>query len=126
MGLSTMSYLVHVTLVDLDSGEEEVLFEIEGSRCHFKKWFTHGQFNVQLRLDWDDIANSEPRLDADIWTTDNGKKNFLKKGEWHHTPIEFDKEGRKIYPFKFQDLYIRLGILKTMATGFGIDVILKK
>ena len=76
------SYLISARMIDCNAGNEEILYEREGSSCHFKKWFTYENYEIQLRLDWDDMRNGEPRLDADIDIIDKDRREHLRKGEW--------------------------------------------
>ena len=60
-------------MVDWDRNEEVFLHDREGRQCHFTKRFTYQDYDVQLRLDWDDIATCEPKLYVDITDIDPGK-----------------------------------------------------
>jgi len=93
-------------MVDLNTGSKEVLeIKPEKKRCHFTKKFSFQDYILRLRLDWADIVNGEPMLDADIWTETHGKKHFLRKDRWHHTQMEYnDQVDRKTYLFKFNGL----------------------
>ena len=121
-----MSYRVSVTLEDIKTGKKELLYEKE--RCKkisFKKVFPFEGYDIQLRLDWDDLVNGEPRLDADIRDKKTGK--MIKKGKWHHTDPIFDiNEGRIIYNFVFETLHLRLGVIKTMVIKFTANAVLVK
>ncbi len=120
-----MSYMISVRLFDYDENEEEVLHEKEGSRCRFKKKFVHKNYEIQLRLDWNNIPNKDPTLDADIKDRNTGIR--LKEGRWHHTDPKFDPQlGTKIYHFQFEDLELRLSAIKTMGIDYGVSVVLKK
>lgn len=124
--IENVSYRISVTLVDLDTGEEEVLYEIERKRrCSFKKPFSYKDYSIQLRLDWKDIANGDPMLDANIY--DRNTNEEIRRGPWHHTECKFDAHaGRKIYAFTFENIRLRLYIIRTMATSYQLDVVLKK
>jgi hypothetical protein len=120
-----VSYLISVRMVNLDTCEEEVLYERKHSRCHFKKWFSHKNYKIQLRLDWEDISNGEPKLDADINDKITGR--LIRKGRWHHTEIEYDAQAkRKTYAFDFEGLRHRLHIIRTMGKAFTSDAILRR
>ncbi len=125
MRLDDSTEIKSATLIDLNKGKELKLFERTGCRCHFHKEFTFKNYFIQLRLDWSDIRNNEPTLDADIWIMKDYEKKFLKKGEWHHTERKIDPEmGRNIYKFRFKDLELRLVSRKTVAKTFSADAIL--
>lgn len=102
---------------DIKTGNESVLYERPGKKQYFMNKFKFENYYIQLRLDWDDLRNGEPMLDADIWIVDkNMKKEFVKKGIWHHTEREFDNEtGLYVYKFKFNDLELILQSKKTIA-----------
>ena len=97
-----------MSLINSITGEESVLFEREGSKCHFNKKINHDNYIIYLRVDWDDIRSGEPTLDADIWRKPKCEKNRLKKGLWHHTTKEIDDSGKKAYHFKFSTLELIL------------------
>jgi len=108
--------IIKISLIDENTGREELLFEREDSKCHFHKEFEFNEHIISLRLDWDDVENGEPRLDADIWKKPKNKKNRLRKGEWHHTPKQYDAEtGKMIYKFEFNDLKLLLSTKKTVG-----------
>jgi hypothetical protein len=120
-----MSYMLSVRTHDIDTGREEVLHERPcRKRCRFAKWFTYKNYEIQLRLDFEDIQNGEPMLDADIRDKTTGK---FQKGKGHHTEMKCDAEaGRKIYSFEFDDLRLRLYIIRTMAISFSGSADLEK
>ena len=125
MKLNNSTRIISVQLINIDDGKESTLSERRGRRCHFNEVFRFQDYFVQLRLDWSDVRNGEPMLDADIWTKINGKKNFLRKGSWHHTEKKYDEKiGEKVYTFKFKNLILRLITKKTMAKTYTIDTIL--
>lgn len=83
---------------------------------HFYKIIIFGKYKIQLRLDWGDIQNGEPVLDADIWREHTGKKEHLRNGDWHHTLKEFNKDiGQKIYIFTFKGIKLFLSTIKTFS-----------
>jgi len=109
MKLNNSTEIISVEMINIDDGKESTLFERPRSRCHFDEMFRFQNYFIQLRLDWTDVKNGEPMLDADIWTEINGKKNFLKKGSWHHTKKKLnEKTGKNVYTFKFRNLILRL------------------
>jgi len=122
-----MSYLIDVTLIDVTTGEEEKLFVRKERRCHFKKPIYYKNYEINLRLDWEDcgyVSKKEPILDADIKDINTGK--MLSKGApWHHTRKEYDqKAGMETYNFRFQDLEIQLALKRTMGIKFTADAVL--
>ena len=127
MKLNNSTQIISVELINIDDGKESTLFERRGSKCHFNEVFHFQDYFIQLRLHWADVKSGEPMLDADIWTEINGKKNFQKKGSWHHTEKKLDeKTGKKVYTFKFKNLILHLITEKTMAKTFTGDAILMR
>jgi len=118
--------VVSITLVDCRSGKETILFEREGSRCHFNEDIHFEGYIITLRVDWGDMRNTDPVLDADIYQNQSGAKgDRLKNGGWHHTLKEFDdKENRRIYNFSFGHLNLRLGAKMSFSQSVSIDAIL--
>jgi len=115
MKLNDSTEIISVSMIDIDAGVEEELFERSRSRCHFKKPFKFEDYNIQLRLDWSDISDGEPTLDIDIWKEIHGKKKFLKRGKWHHIKKISEKNtGKQMYIFEFKNLKLYL-IVKTTA-----------
>ena len=115
-----------MTTVDLCTGKETPLFEREGSKCHFNDDLYLKDYIITLRIDWGDIRNTDPVLDADIYQNISGKKGKkLRNGNWHHTLKEFgENENRKTYEFSFQELKLRLGARMAFSLSVGMDVIL--
>jgi hypothetical protein len=109
-----MGKVTEVEIINKKTGETKILFEREGSYCHFMDEFCFGRFLMQLRLDWTDQDSKyqEPTLDADIYTKNKvtGEKIKYKSGKhmWHHTSISKDKEGNLIYHFSFKSLELIL------------------
>ena len=110
--------MVSVRTVNLDTNEEEILHEYPfKKRCRFAKEFSHGNFEIWLRLDFEDIRNGEPTLDAQIKDKITGK--FIRYREWHYTEMTYDAQaGRKVYKFEFEGLRRVLYIIRTMRTSF--------
>ena len=67
MKFNDSTQIISVTMINMDDGTETQLFERKGSKCHFHKEFAYQNYIINLRLDWNDIVNGEPMLDADIW-----------------------------------------------------------
>jgi hypothetical protein len=119
------SHLISIKMIDKETKKEEVLYKRPHSRCHFKEWFAYETYKIQLRLDWDDIANGEPMLDADIIDLTSG--NRVRNGNWHHTSVTIDPNSKmKTYVFRFQNLEMELSVIKTMGIGYGLDTVIAK
>ena len=117
-----------MTLIDLSTGKATTLFEREGSRCYFYEDICFQNYIITLRIDWGDIRNTDPVLDADIYQNDLGKKGKrLRNGFWHHTLKQFDEnDNRKIYHFSFDQLKLKLAAKMTFSLSVGMDAILDK
>ena len=113
-------------LLDLSTGEETTLFEREGSRCHFRDDICFDHFIITLRVDWGDLRNTDPVLDADIYENISGQKGRrLRNGPWHHTTKNFFPEKNlAVYDFEFQELRLRLSARMTFALGVSMDAII--
>lgn len=123
MKLNDSTEIINVTVINTVDGTEEKLCEIKDSKCLFCKEFDYKDYVICLRLDWRDIRNSEPTLDADIWRKPKNRKNRLRKGPWHHTEKKFDLNiGRYIYTFEFESLKLCLGTKTTAASNILCDV----
>lgn len=120
MKLDETTEVLEVKMRNIETGEEKLLSEKPPSKQSFMSVFEFGKYKIQLRLDWDDIRGEEPTLDADIWIEDvTGKKNFIKKGSWHHTGRKKDEEtGLYVYKFEFQDLETNLTAQKDYGEKF--------
>jgi hypothetical protein len=120
--------VLSISLIDLHTGKETALFERTGSRCHFNDDIFCEDYIITLRIDWGDIRNADPVLDADIYQNNSGKKGKkLKNGPWHHTLKEFNEnENRKIYDFSFNHLKLKLSAKMAFSLPVGMDVILVK
>jgi hypothetical protein len=123
-----MSYLVSVRIVNLDTKEEEVLYERQYKRCWFAKQLSYKNYEIQLRWDFKDIQNGEPVLDADIKDKTTGKSLEIRRcPPWHHTEMKYDTQAdRKIYDFEFDNLRLRLYIIRTMIKPFSSDAFLEE
>ncbi len=105
--LDNSTEIISIKLVNLNDNSERLLYERKASKCHFAKEFNFGDYKVQLRLDWSDIRDGYPTLDADIWSISSGKQ--LKNGPWHHTQKTIDPNtNTRIYGFRFKNLKLRL------------------
>jgi hypothetical protein len=119
--------ILSMKLVNVDTGEEVLLFEREGSRCHFRKEIYFDNYIIHLRIDWDDIYNGNPVLDADIYKEEKGKRKKMRNGVWHHTRKDHDSATDSlIYLFEFENLRLPLSAQTSVATGTSLDAILVK
>jgi len=114
-------------LVDLLTGKEITLFEREGSRCYFYEDINFEDYTITLRIDWDDIRNTDPVLDADIYQSIPGKKKKkLRNGPWHHTLKDIDESSnRKLYDFTFNHLKLKLATTITFSLSVKVDGIVE-
>jgi hypothetical protein len=105
-------YILSMILVNIDTSEEQLLFEKKGSKCHFANEIRTEDYIIYLRVDWSDIKNTDPVLDADIYRNILGKRgnNPIKtKSSWHHTEKTYDlASDSMIYNFNFENLQLRL------------------
>lgn len=119
-----MSDFVSVRIVNLDTNEEKVLYEREDSECRFLEPFSYKNYEIQLRFHLEEIINGEPTLDADIKDKTTGKCLSKREGArdgWHHT-----QANEKIYDFRFDDLRLRLSIIRTMRVSFSGSLTVKE
>jgi len=123
MELNDSTQIISIAMINMDDGTETLLFERKGSKCHFHEEFVYQNYIINLRLDWKDIANGEPMLDADIWVKTKDKKNRLRNGPWHHNEKKPDPfTGGNIYTFEFKNLKLRLGTKTTVAKDIACKV----
>lgn len=114
MKIDDSTEIIKIVLKNISNGNEEILFEREGSKCFFAKEKSFDNYIIRLRLDWGDIKNGEPTLDVDISTKETGKKK--KNGPWHHNVKKYDKKlGQMIYTFNFENLELSLSSTKTFS-----------
>lgn len=122
MKLDDSTTITEVIMTNMDDDTESTLYEEKGSKCHFYKKVDFQNFIITLRLDWSDVINGDPILDADIWRKPKNKKNRLKNGRWHHTRKNYDPTScRYIYSFEFQNLKLRLAPKITVAKDINND-----
>jgi len=115
--------IVECVLINLEDSSESKLFEREDSKCHFREGIHFGQYIIQLRLDWTDMRNNEPVLDADIYVKPKSSRSKLRNGSWHHTVKRYNTEiDGCVYLFEFQSLRLRLSIRRKMAIALKSDV----
>ena len=106
------SYIVSIVLINIEDGSEKPLYTREDSRCHFSDEFIYKGYKIRFRLDWGDIQNGEPVLDADITFELRPKEKIFDPQ--HHMWKERDWEGRYIYDFEFEGLKFRFLAKKTV------------
>lgn len=112
-----------ITLIDITSGQERILFHRPRSKCYFVEDIVHGPYIIALRIDWGDLRDSEPTMDADVYHKVNGERGKRLKGKkrpWHHTPVSSAADCR-CYEFEFKDLRLRLIAQKTFAQTVTLD-----
>jgi len=121
-------YILAMKLINIDTREEIPLFEREESICHFANEIITDDYIIVLRIDWSDIRNSDPVLDADIYKNVSGLKgDRIRTGPWHHTEKKNDPASNKtIYLFKFDNLQLRFMSKISIAVGGFLDAILEK
>ncbi len=125
MKLNNSTMVISAKLINSDDGTESTLFVRKGRRQHFREEFRFQDYLIYLRLDWDDVRNGDPVLDADIFTEINGKKKSLgKRHPWHHIVKKWDEEtGKKLYTFKFRNLTLHLVAEMTIAKTYPVDAV---
>lgn len=109
--------------IDTDTNEERPLFERENSKCFFiKDDLDFGDYIITLRIDWGDMNEREPILDADIYKKIQGrKKKKIKNGHWHHTKKELDSSANSYrYLFVFKERTLPL-ISQTTVGDVGVS-----
>ncbi len=118
--------ILSMKLMNIDTNKEMPLFERVGSRCHFNEEILTDEYIIYLRVDWGDIKNSDPLLDADIYRNIAGAKGErIKNGSWHHTEKKYDQDSNQIiYLFKFGNLQLHLMSQISVAMSVGVDAIL--
>ena len=121
-------YILSLTLVNIDTNEEMLLFQRPESRCHFTQEIKTDDHIIYLRVDWTDIRNSDPTLDAEVYSNVSGKRGEkLRYGPWHHTERKYDNDSNSIiYLFKFGNMQLRLMSKMSVAMSVGFDAILVK
>ena len=122
--LSDGRVAVRTVLIERKAGREHVLFERPGRCCHFAEDIVHGQYIISLRVDWRDLWESEPTLDADIYVRgpDGRKGRRVRNQKWHHTRLDNLGPGDvRAYSFKFKDLDLELVARKSLAVTAGLS-----
>ena len=103
--------IIAARLINAASGKELALKTRSGSCCHFVERFSHGKYEIGLRIDWSDMDRSgDPTLDADFFTPGDTKP--LREPQFkqvHHTRKAWDVAVELwVYDFDFDDLSLRL------------------
>lgn len=114
---------LHTVLLERATGVEHVLFEREGRFCHFAVEYPHKEHIVCLRVDWRDLEDGDPTLDADIYENVEGAKGRkLPNREWHHTRLTATAPGEvRAYAFRFRDLALDLVARKTLSVSASVS-----
>lgn len=127
--LGNGKHVLSMKLVDTNTGKERTLFEREGRYCHFVDDIEHEDLIIRLRIDWKDIRNSDPVLDAQIYRRilNQKPKEIPKRSEWHHTIKKCDQgSNMKIYEFEFHEVNLKLRAEARFSISTSIDAILTK
>lgn len=120
MKLDDSTEITEIKIIDIDTGKEYIPSEKPDRKQHFINTFQFNNYHIQLRLDWSDIRNGEPTLDADIWIQNKNKKESIKKGPWHHTEKKFEKKIMYyVYKFKFENF--ELTLITKIANTLNLD-----
>ena len=127
MKLNESTEILEIKIIDVDTGKEYIPYEQPNRKQHFINTFRFENYNIQLRLDYSDIRNGEPTLDADIWIeNESGKKDKIK-GHWHHTEKKLDNDSEfYVYKFKFKNFELNLITKKTLAKTVTVDTIISR
>ena len=115
---------LRTVLIERKTGREYVLFERSGKYCHFVTDIEHGEYIIVLRVDWRDLLDSEPALDADIYrrNSDGQKGKRIPNVEWHHTRLEHcGAEDLRAYSVRFKDLELELVARKTLSLSASLS-----
>lgn len=94
--------IIDVEVMDLNTSKTYVLETRQNKGCHFFDRFPTKNYEVQLRLDWNDVdLSGDPMLDADIYLP--GETKPIKGStsfRAHHTPKQKDaSSGLYLYEF---------------------------
>ncbi len=118
--------ILSMSLLDINTGEETTLFKRTGSRCHFRDDIFLDDYIITLRVDWGDIRDTDPVLDADIYENVSGLKGRkLRNGPWHTTEKKFvPEENLSVYDFNFKELWLRLCTKSIIGLGARMDAII--
>lgn len=99
--------VVSAELEDLLTGSRWPLTVRSGSGCHFTERFSHGSWEIALRVDWSDLdANGDPCLDADFFRPGSSRPDkTMKLHTSHHTRKSLHTDGRLlVYAFQYEGL----------------------
>ena len=123
INLSDGRTAMRTVLVERSTGVEHVLFERPGRSCHFALDYHYRDHIISLRVDWRDLQDGDPTLDADIYETTHGQKGRkLPNREWHHTRLSPSAPDEvRTYAFIFRDLTLNLVARKTLSVGASLD-----
>ena len=120
--LGESTEIINIEIFNADTGKKYEQYTRQDRRNHFMNEFLFEKYHIQLRFHWED-SNEEPTLDADIWTVDeSGGKEFLDKGDWHHTKPKQEEEIMFYrYEFKFDNCELNLKIKRKIAKTGILD-----
>jgi hypothetical protein len=113
--------IARAVATDLATGQIQNL--VRNGRCHFFQRFRSGSYDVQLRLDWDDLVEGFPRLDADFYDSVTNVIDKSMKGHLaHHTNAEPSQDTQS-YVWEYEDSRRHLRIdLSWWASGSGSNI----
>lgn len=117
-----------VELYDIASNTKLFTFHRKGSHCTFANPIVHGDFELTLRLDWQDLDDGEPTLDLDVKKRQrDGTHKSIKpaRNPKHHTTLSSFVPGNtepRIYDLDYEGLSMRLVARKTFTMGVGISM----
>lgn len=123
MKLDESTEIVSLKMIDIDTHKEyEAKMKLnnrtgEPSRCHFFEDIETHNHIIRLRLDWSDVLNGEPTLDANILDKGTDKWIPIPKNEpsWHNTRKVLNSEtDETLYLFEFEGYKARLTTVKNV------------
>jgi hypothetical protein len=120
------SGVVSAKLIDLASGEVKRLETKVKSGCHFMDRFSHGGYEIGLRVDWTKPdENDNPMLDADFFAPGGTKSiKSMRHHVAHKTAKALDPAlGAWTYDFEFNGLRMRLLLAVTREARYTADCI---
>ena len=115
------TYIEFLSLINANTKEELVLNKSKKTKCHYSEEFEYGEYILHLRIDWEDVRNGHPTLDADIWKKPKSHDTRLENDKWHHNEITIDSYGNKSYHFNFEGLKLELKVKMRVMTDILAD-----
>ena len=114
--------VLRTVLIERRNASEHVLFERPGRFCSFAHDIEHDGHIVSLRIDWRDVIDGEPTLDAQIFEYRDGRRiRELPKRSWHHTRVTAPGTDTRCYQFTFRGLELELVAKKSFAVSTSLD-----